>query len=97
MEINDIADRVDCLSDGGDTPSTGAVSSGRSEDNSRLIIAAVVPSCVAVVLCVLLVVVSVVLSRQSGAAAYQRPKSIHLHHRMASGGDSVTSFCPDSG
>ena len=95
--INNITDPNSCFSNDKtlNTPTTGGTTS--NNPNMKVIIAAIVPSCVAVVLFVLLVVVSLVLSRRNGVNISQRPKSIHLHHRMGSGGESVTSFCPDSG
>ena len=97
--INNITDPNSCFSKDKmpNTPTTGGTSNNPNQSNMKVIIAAIVPSCVAVVLFVLLVIVSLVLSRRNGVDISQRPKSIHLHHRMGSGGESVTSFCPDSG
>jgi hypothetical protein len=88
-----------CFSRTDNTPcSTGGVK-GDTEGNSGVVVAGVVSTCIVVlVMGLALIVVGVASWSRRHGVSTQRPKSIHLHHRLPHGGDSVTSFSPaDSG
>ena len=80
-----------------DSPTSEGVGKG-TEDNSALIAVSVVATCIVLlVLGLAAIVVGLATRSRHHSISTQRPKSIHIHHRLPHGGDSVTSFSPESG
>lgn len=77
-------------------PGTEGVVGDESDESSNtvVVVSVVVASCVVVIVLGLAVLIVVgVVATHRNSISKQRPKSIHLHQRRASG-ESVTSFSP---